>query len=335
MTISIQPITNIIDAPNSDRLVLIQLGSYQFIADKAMNYKLGDLVLTIPEEHNVSKYLPILNKYFNIPEDGIIRRVSLRGNISQGIIISPDLLSEMGFDINQLSINEDLCELLEISEYTRPIPEELLEVIEVYKHPLVKFHDCVYPVVSKIKIGDQVLITEKIHGSQGNLIKNKEGNIYISSKGLLKDKFVFQQEIENAYTKAFNKLLKNNNWIIESKDYIQVIGEVIPFQKGYSYGFIEPTILVFGLYINGKSVDYRNYFNKQDCVPLIYEGELKEEHFSYDDKTNRYSLLDGKTICEGHCISSVSSIPISNGEDKSKPIKVKSGKFLSKNKGEV
>ena len=106
--ISIQPITNIIPAPNSDNLLLLNLGGYQFISNKSTGYKLGDLVLTIPEEHDGRAHLDIINKYFDIKEDGIIRRMQLRGAISQGIIISSDLLSEMGFNINDLPIGEDL-----------------------------------------------------------------------------------------------------------------------------------------------------------------------------------------------------------------------------------
>lgn len=333
--ISIQPITNIIPHPNADRLNLINLGGYQYISNKDTGYKLGDLVLTIPEEHDVSKYLDIINKYFNINQDGIVRRMQLRGAISQGIIVSAELLAEMGFNINELPVGEDLCEVLGIPEWVRPIPPELIDSIESYKHPLAKFHDCVYPAASTIPEGAIVTVTEKLHGTQCNLIKDTEGNIYVSSKGLLKSKFVFKQDVDNIYTKAVNKLISNNPWLKESnndrlknrEDYIQVVGEVIPAQKGYSYGYTEPTFKVFGLYINGKYIPYyRNYFSEEDCVPLVYEGPLKPEHYTYDDKTNRYSLLDDKTICEGYCIA---------GRYKEyNVIKVKSKKFLDKNKGE-
>jgi RNA ligase (TIGR02306 family) len=324
MTISIQPITNIIPHPNADKLNLINLGGYQYISNKEMNYQLGDLVLTIPEEHDVSAYLHILQEPFKLNDDGIIRRMSLRWAISQGIIISSDLLLKMGFNINDLPVGVDICEMLNIPEYIRPIPEELLEVIESYKHPLLHFHDCVYPAASNIAIGDDVEITEKLHGTQGNVIIH-EGNIYVSSKGLLKSKFIFQQGIDNIYTKAVNKLIKNNLWLKDSKDYIQVIGEIIPAQKGYSYGFTEPTFIVFGLYINGNSAEYREFFNPEDCVPLVYTGPLLEQHFIYDDKANRYSLLDGKTICEGYCIT----------DGIHKTIKIKSKKFLDKNTEEL
>jgi RNA ligase (TIGR02306 family) len=319
MTISIQPITNIISHPNADKLNLINLGGYQFISNKDMNYQLGDLVLTIPEEHDVSAYLHVLQEPFKLKDDGIIRRMQLRWAISQGIIISADLLLKMGFNINDLPIGVDLCELLNIPEYIKPIPEELLEVIEPYRHPLLHFHDCVYPAASNIAIGDNVEITEKLHGTQGNLIIT-EGNVYVSSKGLLKSKFVFQPGVDNIYTKAANSLLEANPWLKDSKDYIQVVGEIIPAQKGYSYGFTEPTLKVFGLYINGKSTKYREFFDPEDCVPLVYTGPLQEEHFTYDDKVNRYSLIDGNTLCEGYCIT----------DGKNKTIKVKSPRFLDK-----
>jgi RNA ligase (TIGR02306 family) len=323
--ISIQPITNIIPHPNADKLNLLNLGGYQFISNKEMNYQLGDLVLTIPEEHDVSAHLSVLQEPFKLKDDGIIRRMSLRGSISQGIIISSDLLLKMGFNINELPIGTDLCETLNIPEYIKPIPEELLEVIESYRHPLLHFHDCVYPAASNIAIGDNVEITEKLHGTQINiLIDNTITNkVYVSSKGLLKSKFVFQQGVDNIYTRCANKLIKENPWFTGGTNYIQIVGEVIPAQKGYSYGFTEPRILLFGLYVNGQYTNYREFFSHEDCVPLVYTGPLKEEHFTYDDKVNRYSLIDGNTLCEGYCIT----------DGKNKTIKVKSPKFLSKNAG--
>jgi RNA ligase (TIGR02306 family) len=324
MSIFIQRITNIISHPNADRLNLLNLGGYQYISNKDMNYQLGDLVLTIPEEHDVSAY-PQLKEPFRLQDDMIIRRMQLRGAISQGIIVSSELLAEMGFNIEDLPVNTDLCGLLNIPEYVRPIPEELLDVIEPYKHAFVKYHDCIYPAASLIPMGSDVSITEKIHGNQCNCIIDTTSTVYVSSKGLLKSKFVFQQGVDNPYTKAVNTLLESNPWLKESNDYIQVIGEVIPSHKGYSYGFTEPTFLVFGLYINGVYVNYREHFPDNNCVPLVYTGPLLEEHFAYDDKANRYSLLESKTICEGYCIT----------DGKHNTIKIKSRKFLDKNKGEA
>lgn len=313
--IKIEEVKRVIAHPNADKLDLIAIDGYQYVVQKGL-YNPGDYVLTIPEEHNVSNY-PIIMEEYNILEDGIVRRVKLRDQISQGLIVSRELLEQMGFNIDSLPKGEDLSELLKIPEWVRPIPPELIDVIEHYKHPLIIYQDCVYPAVSDIIQGDPVVYTEKIHGSQCNIILT-EGKRYISSKGLLKDKFVFRQEVENKYTIAANKL--DLSWV-NPEDYVQIVGEVIPFHRRYSYGYKEPEMLIFAIYINGQYTDPHRLLEGEGCVPVMNAGPFNGD-FAYNGP--KYSLLNEDTLCEGWCIA----------KGGSKPVKVKSPYFLKKNVGE-
>jgi RNA ligase (TIGR02306 family) len=324
MTISIEQITNIIPHPNADKLNLLCLGGYQFISNKEMNYQLGDLVLTIPEEHDVSAYLSILQEPFKLKDDGIIRRMQLRGSISQGIIVSADLLAEMGFNINELPVGTDLCETLNIPEYIRPIPPDLLDKVEHYKHPLAKYFDCVYPAVGNLSIGDNIVITEKLHGTQVNYII-QDGQIITSSKGLFKSKMVFKSDVNNEYTLGATELGLLNKF--NPVDYVQVVGELIPYFKGFNYGLNTRKVYIFVVYINGQPLTYTEIKTlfPNNVVPLVYEGPLLETHYDYKlSKGPKLSLLDGKTLCEGYCIS--------NGD---KVVKIKNPKFLDKNAEEA
>jgi RNA ligase (TIGR02306 family) len=313
--IKIEEVKRVIAHPNADKLDLIAIDGYQYVTQKGL-YNPGDYVLTIPEEHDVSNY-PIIMEEYNILEDGIVRRVKLRDQISQGIIVSEELLEQMGFQMDSLPKGEDLSELLKIPEWIRPIPPELVDVIEHYKHPLTLYQDCVYPAVSDIKQGDSVVYTEKFHGSQCNIILTG-GMRYISSKGLLKDKFVFLQGVKNKYTLAADKL--DLSWV-NPEDYVQIVGEVIPFFKGYSYGRTDAEMLIFAIYINGEYRDPHRLLKGKDCVPVINAGPFDGD-FAYNGP--KYSLLDENTLCEGWCIA----------KEGCKPVKVKSPYFLKKNVGE-
>ena len=50
-----------------------------------------------------------------------------------------------------------------------------------------------------------------------------------------------------------------------------MFGEVIPFQKGYSYGKDHVTVLIFRVIMNGTDAGYHTYF--PNWVPLIYQGK--------------------------------------------------------------
>lgn len=97
-------INDVKDHPNADRLSLIKIGGYNVISAKMENgdhrYKVGDLVVYVPENSLVPEYL--LKKGFWDEKKGIgflagplgnrVKPVTLRGILSEGIIFPTIML---------------------------------------------------------------------------------------------------------------------------------------------------------------------------------------------------------------------------------------------------
>ena len=96
-----------------------------------------------------------------------------------------------------------------------------------------------------------------VHNSQFILAHNLEtGETIVSSKGQLKKGLVLEDAEGNSYWEAakndglVNKI--KSNW--SGMGIIQVFGEVVPIQSGYSYGQTKPTARLFDIRFNGDSI---------------------------------------------------------------------------------
>jgi len=139
-----------------------------------------------------------------------------------------------------------------------------------------------------------------IHNSQMNTMFVRDQNstdefpfkLFISSKGLLKRGLVIEEEEFNSYWQAYHNsdVLNKTKQMYESlleevpKGYIesiQIIGEVVPVQKGYDYGFTKPELLVYDVLVNGQSLvlssPHLSSF-KSIWVPILYSGVFNKEY---------------------------------------------------------
>ena len=103
-------------------------------------------------------------------------------------------------------------------------------------------------------LGEIVELTEKIHGSQLNLMKDEQGELTLTSKTLGSNGFIIDEDENNPYWRAVN-----NSGIRDALAHpllegltVQIVGETIPCHKGYSYGASEPTLKVFKGILNGE-----------------------------------------------------------------------------------
>lgn len=173
-----------------------------------------------------------------------------------------------------------------------------------YKHHF----DCVqYGAYSdNFQDDDEIIITEKIHGSQINYILNLEtGEEIISSKGLLSRDLVIEKDDTNFYWKAaINSQLKEQAEILgnqckEKVTSIQLNGEVIPCQKGYSYGATEPKVLLFSAstVADGKE-SHTAVLNikKEFSVPVIVTGKYGELKHTIRSLAEGMEQVSGKEL---------------------------------------
>jgi RNA ligase (TIGR02306 family) len=329
--------------PSADRLDIVAIGDHQYVVAKD-TYKNGDKGIAVPKNSVLSH--PIMleewGKYLKGPNSDRVGFVTLKEQESEGIVIPNEVLNKMGFDIDDFEIGVDISRVLGITKYVPEVPDNLKDSVESFNRDLkwdIK-HDCKYPSVylNRFKESQDVTITSKLHGSQINIIW-VDGKKYISSKGLWDQGLVFKQDVDNIYTKAYTNSIGDKNWeynymsfkSILSQEYgknvddcvVQVIGEVIPYIKGFNYGLDNPVVYIYSVYVNGTYIDL-NVLRR--TTNLYFVPELYRGPFTLDliDIANNFAqqdvcVLDGKTLNEG--------VVLSNGKHY---IKVKNDKFMKK-----
>jgi len=312
-------IIRIFTHPSADNLSLCKVGSYQVVVQKGL-YNDGDEVIFAPEKSILTGDIKNeFEKYLAGPTKDRVKAVRLRGEISSGIIIPKFLVPNM----NDYPIGLDISELLGITHYEPPIPTQLAGKVKTYDMPFVGSHDCehVGVYVNDLIDGERVVITEKLHGSQFILAHNVDVNeTIVSSKGLLKNGLTIEESDDNAYWIAS----KNENLIEKIRQnfesgVIQIFGEVIPIQSGYTYGQTKPTVRIFDVRLNGESIPYdvvptdlRNIW-----VPVVFDGNInldKKEIVIFSDPergihktkidfilpTNIVEMCKGKELVSGN-----------------------------------
>jgi RNA ligase (TIGR02306 family) len=274
--------------PNADALMLGRVGSYQVVVQKGL-YNDGDEVIFAPEKSVLTGQLKTeYEKYLSGPNKDRVKAVRLRGEISSGIIIPNSLVP----NFDQIGLEEDVAELLGITKYEPPIPAQLAGKVKSFDMPFIGHHDCEHAgvYVNDLIDGERVVISEKLHGSQFILAHNLEtGETIVSSKGQLKKGLVIEDADDNSYWIA-----AKNDGLIEkirnvwSDGVIQIFGEVVPIQSGYSYGQTKPTARLFDIRVNGVSIPYDKVpVDFVDLwVPVVFDGPLtldKKEVVIYSD----------------------------------------------------
>lgn len=279
---------NLFVHPSAEKLEIGKVGSYQVVVQKGL-YKDGDEVVFAPEKSILTGQIKAeFEKYLVGPDKDRVKAVRLRGEISTGIIVPPFLVG----DVSDYAVGEDISERLGITHYEPPIPTQLAGKVKSYSMPYVGSHDCEHAnvYVNDLINGERVVISEKVHGSQFILAHNiANGETIVSSKGLLKRGLTIEDSDENSYWLA----AKNDNLVEKIKNnfssgVVQVFGEVIPVQSGYSYGNTKPTSKIFDIRVDGVSIPYDVVPEdfKSLWVPIVYDGPLNldsKEVVIYED----------------------------------------------------
>jgi RNA ligase (TIGR02306 family) len=312
--------------PNAELLVLGKVGSYQVVVQKGL-YNDGDEVIFAPEKSVLTGEIKSeFEKYLAGPDKDRVKAVRLRGEISSGIIIPKELVK----NFETIEVGQDISSELGIHKYEPPIPTQLAGKVKSFSMPFVGSHDCehVGVYVNDLIDGERVVISEKLHGSQFILAHDIVSNeTIVSSKGLLKNGLTIEVSDENTYWIAakndelVNKICKNF-----TDGVVQVFGEVIPVQGGYSYGQTKPTARIFDIRLNGESIPYDMVPEdfKSLWVPIVFDGQLtldKKEVVIYSDpergihKTKNDYLLPKSIVdlCKGNELVSGKEVHIREG----------------------
>ena len=274
--------------PTADLLEIGKVGNYQVVVQKGL-YKTGDEVIFVPEKSVLTGQIKSeYENYLAGSDKNRVKAVRLRNEISCGIII-PESLAP---NFKSYKVGEDVSLDLGITKYEAPIPSQLAGKVKSYDMPHIGSHDCEHAGVylNDLVKGERVVISEKVHGSQNIIAHNLDtGETIVSSKGMLKNGFTIEESDDNTYWMA----VKNDGLIQKIVDnfkegVVQIFGEVVPVQGGYSYGQTKPTVRLFDVRLDGQSIPYDKV--PKDLldlwVPIVYDGELnliEKEVVVYED----------------------------------------------------
>lgn len=302
--------------PNADRLELARVGLFDAVVGKGQ-FKTGDVVLYIPEQailpsgiiHRLGLDGKLSGKQHNR-----VKAVSLRGALSQGIVAPTSIVStfpeadhyrEVIDALNTAGKENlstyDFAPALGIKKWEPEIPEymkgsiisapELLKWIDIEN--IKRFPDI-------FSAGDQVTVTEKIHGVCLNatlVIEDGEvTEVAVASKGYGEKNLAFEPDEKNLYWRAVNEYnvrqLATEVAAYYGNDVksVGIYGEV--FGKGIqdlSYGAEgkagTPGFAVFDAYVlkaDGTrfwvpSPVLRNMTTDIPMVPVLFEGDYDIE----------------------------------------------------------
>ena len=263
--------------PNADALELGKVGAYQVVVQKGL-YRTGDEIIFVPEKSILTGQIKSeYENYLSGSDKNRVKAVRLRNEISCGIIIPKHLVPN--FDSYEIGV--DVSNDLGITKYEPPIPTQLAGQVKTFDMPFVGSHDCEHAnvYVNDLVQGERVVVTEKVHGSQFILAHDIDTNqTIVSSKGMLKQGLSIEESDTNTYWMA-----AKNDLIVEKiisnfdSGVVQIFGEVIPVQGGYSYGQSKPTTRLFDVRLNGKSIPYDKVPKEllDMWTPVIYDGVIE------------------------------------------------------------
>ena len=320
--------------PNADRMEIARCNFNQLVVAKG-NYQDGDVIVFAPERAILPDSLK--GEYVN-SETGIsyltgseknrVKAIKLRGEPSDGISLPIEWVLEQvpeWISVKDIPLDIDISEKLGISKYEPPIPYNMSGIVKSVDTlnfaPKVAHHD-----VEQFRLfadefdkNEAVICSEKLHGTQINVFFSKTGEIGVSSKGFNSRDLIIEQDAKNLYWQALEnsglinfvkcEILESNAPELYKSD-VQLVGEVIPCQKNFTYGQTKPILKLFRFIVNGKEYSvldlnriYGKQFLKDHWVPILYHGKFDPEIFAKLSSGNETVSGKGLHIKEGIVIA--------------------------------
>lgn len=277
--------------------------------------------------------------------------IRLRGEESEGVILPPEWVGkfkslQLQEDLSeQLGIYEYIPEIHNTSGKRKYSPDfiNIMKVDDAVHMDRFVRHDVEqFRIFEKYFIPlEHVIVTEKLHGSQISVMKDAKGNIAVTSKGRAEKNFVLREyprrdfwhgrgilrKLKNLYKAVFHfNPEMNEYWRVAHQSglikfvslpgfegqEIQVVGEVVPYQNGFHYGFSGPTVKVFRVILNTNDLLYGAYDTLLDWVPVLYNGPYILDSILPLIKGNETVSGKGLHIKEGGVLSPVPLRRINN-----------------------
>lgn len=254
--------------PNADALDIITVDGFPSIVKRG-EYSVGEIAVFIPPDMVV----PDTEEYAFLKGKRRIRAIKLRGVFSAGLVVKTPKIS---CDVEGI----DVTEMMGIKSYESfsaeerpqfksdwaPTPPGTIKYTDI--ESLRKYHNV-------LQIGEEVIITEKLHGANARFYLDADGNFHVGSRnGWLKE------DENNTYWKL-EKKFKFKDILAPGFIYF---GEVLGVQD-LKYGFAagDPEFALFDIYNvgSGQFLDWDDLVADAEYIcgevgcdfnPILYKG---------------------------------------------------------------
>lgn len=273
LIVEICSISEVINHPNAKKLDIVKVKGWQCIVGRGQ-YKVYDLVVYCPPDSIIPADIVEKYKLEFLKKNGRVGSIKLRGELSQGLILDPPQGYLEGTDV---------AEILGIIKYEVPEPTYCLNNGQIptkkKSNPLFdKYTDIenINNFNTVIQEGEEVIITEKIHGCNaryGNLPRPKN-NILDCIKALLFGGYEFvygSHTVQKKWTNIHKGFYKDDVWGIIAKRY--KMQEWIP--KDY---------IIYGE-IYGAKIQDLTYGLKDDIDFIFFDIKYKGKYLSLAELT--------------------------------------------------
>lgn len=289
--VEVVKINSVTPHPNADRLDIATFEgmAYQVITAKG-SFKPGDLAFYFP----IDSVIP--DKF--VDEFGIrsyyskkLRAAKLRGIFSEGLLIP------VGENFTG-NVGDDYTEYFGVTKYEYPLPQSMSGEAEApiahYKFPspenLKRYKDILVE-------GEEVVVTEKIHGTNFTVLVDAEGTTHVGSHNYFWKNNETNKNL--VYIRAYNE----NPALQKLPPGTQVFGEIYGVQD-IKYGLKDGKIGI-ALFAVRRGHDFLNYpmfvaFCEEFSlprVPVLYTGAYSWEAVSQFN--NADSVLCPQVMMEG------------------------------------
>lgn len=289
--------------PNADRLDLISVKGWSCVAQKG-RFVPGDLAVYIPIDSILPESLE--TKIFGADSkvrlnNHRVRTIKLRGAISQGMVLTPQ---DVGLDPH--AVGSDVTKTLGITKYEPPVSlspqSNAPQAGKKQTNPNFRKYTGIenaknYPNV--FEVGEQVVVTEKIHGTNFRAgwvkfhadtwwkkikaflgVAPKWDFVYGSHNVQLQNTVLYKgayNEACNVYAEAVKKYRLKDLLAPGEVIYGEIYGDGI--QKGYTYGCEKGVrkFVAFDIMRDDKWLDHRDFLvtcaqMNLPVVPILYAG---------------------------------------------------------------
>lgn len=341
--------------PDADSLELAVVGDYRSVVRKGA-FATGDLGVYIPEGAIVPDWLIEkmgLTGMLAGKNKNRVKAVKLRGVLSQGIVLALDVypfhtyVDKVGYDARGMRLGvsrpetdgpvegtstvkfapegTDVAEFLGITKYEPPIPTQMAgEVFDAFGYTLKYDIENYKRYPDVLREGEEVTMTEKLHGSWTCLGYHHDVGSIVTSKGLSSTGLAFklnEANENNLYVRTYRNLADRiaideiDKYMYMPAPVFYILGETFgPGVQDLAYGLSEKAFRVFDVYVGetgkGKYLNDEELENfcktlNLDRVPVLYRGPFSKEKML--ELTDGNETVSGTEACirEGVIITPV------------------------------